>query len=77
MQLTLQHWLVLVLPIITMFTTFFIAEEYAVRNISKQEFVWKPLKLHVRILAIMIVGLIIAILLGYLSYVVIFKGFLN
>lgn len=77
MQLTINHWLVMVLPIITIVTTFFVAEEYAIRKGTRKEYIWNPTRLHLQVLAIVLVGSSIAILLGYLSYAVIFKGFLS
>lgn len=77
MQITTQHILVIVLPVIVFFTTFFIAEEYAARKGSKQQYQWNPSKLHLEVLVIMVVGILVSVLLGYLSYAVIFKGFIN
>lgn len=77
MRLTIQHWLVMVLPIITVMTTFFLAEYYGIKHMDEQEFRWNPKRLHLRVLCIVLIGCSIATLLGYLSYAVIFNGFLN
>ena len=76
MILTIYHWMVMILPFITLMTTFFIAEEYGSRKANQQKYVWNPSKLHLEVLMIMVMGVVIAILLGYLSYAIIFKGFL-
>lgn len=72
MQLTIQHWLVMVLPIITIMTTFFIAEEYAARKGNNQQYVWNPSRLHFEVLVIVVMGVTISVLLGYLSYAIIY-----
>lgn len=77
MQITDQHLLVIVLPVITFFITFFIAEEYAVRKGNQQKYLWHPTRLHLEVLVIMVIGVIISVLLGYLSYAIIFRGFLS
>lgn len=77
MQITNQHLLVIVLPVITFFITFFIAEEYAARKGSQQKYLWNPTRLHLEVLTIMVMGVIISVLLGYLSYAIIFNGFIN
>lgn len=77
MQLTIQHWLVMVLPIITFMATFFIAEDYAARKGNQQKYLWNPSKLHLEVLMIMVVGILVSVLLGYLSYAIIFNGFLS
>jgi uncharacterized protein YacL len=73
MQLTIQHWLVLVLPVIVLFITFFIAEEYAIRKACQQEYMWSRHRLHAEVLLICTIGVIVAVLLGFLSYAIIFK----
>lgn len=77
MQITNQHLLVIVLPVITFFITFFIAEEYAARKGSQQKYLWNPTRLHLEVLTIMVMGVIISVLMGYLSYAIIFNGFIN
>lgn len=75
MQLTINHWMVLVLPVITFFFTFFLAEEFAKQNQYKQKYQWNPIRLHLIVIVIMCIGTAVSIALGYLSYAVIFNGF--
>jgi hypothetical protein len=77
MQITTQHLLVIVLPVVILFITFFIAEEYAIRKACQQKYMWSRHRLHVEVLLICSIGVIGAVLLGFLSYAIIFKQFLN
>lgn len=72
MQITLNHLMVTVLPVFAMFTTFFIAEEWAKNNQNKQFYVWNPWNFYLRIIGIMVIGLAVAVLFGFLSYWAIF-----